>query len=527
VADGGVRRRRRGAVGDDERQRMIDPRTPVLVGVGQAQQRVEDLTTAREPIDLLADAARLADADAGGRRSLLGSVDTVATAAMVSWPYPDPGALLARRIGATDLRRSVVSTNGGNSPQMLMNALASDIADGACDVALVGGAECLFTRLRARKEPKTWLTWTDDDAAPCPEVIGDARAGTNDYEDDHGANAPIIIYPLFETALRHAAGRTFAEHQRHLSELWAGFNAVAVDNPHAWSPTPRTAEEIRTVGPGNRMIVAPYPKLLCANIEVDQAAALLVGSYEAASAAGVPDDRMVFLLAGADAHDHHWFSEREHLAEAPAVGFAARAALGVAGIDLDDVARFDLYSCFPSAVQLTMGALGLVGPAGSDERPLTVTGGLGFAGGPANNYPAHSIARMVEACRADAGSIGLVHALGWYATKHSVGLYSTRPPEGHRFALADRATTQATVDALPSRAAAGPYEGSATIEATAVHFGRDGTPDSGVVALLGPTGARVLAGTADRDVLSEMAGEGFEGRPATVTTDGRRNTVEP
>lgn len=505
---------------------MIDPRTPVLVGVGQTHQRVQDLTTAREPIDLLADAARLADADAGGRRSLLASVDTVAIAAMVSWPYPDPGALLARRLGVTDLRRSVVSTIGGNSPQMLVNTLASRIADGACDVALVGGAECIFTRLRARKEPRTWLAWTDDDAPPCPEVIGDARAGTNAYEDDHGASEPIIVYPLFETALRHAAGHTVAEHQHHVSELWAGLNTVAVDNPHAWSRVPRTAEELRTVGPGNRMVVAPYPKLLCSNIEVDQAAALLLCSYEAAAASGVADDRMVFLLAGADAHDHYWFSERHHLAEAPAVGLAARAALDVAGVDVDDVARFDLYSCFPSAVQLTMGALGLVGPGGGDERPLSVTGGLGFAGGPANNYAAHSIARMVEACRDDAGSIGLVHALGWFATKHSLGLYSTRPPEHRRFALADRAATQAAVDALPRRATAGAYEGSATIEATAVHFGRDGTPDTGVVALLEPAGARVLATTTDFDLLSEMADETCEGRTATVTSDGRRNTVQ-
>ena len=36
--------------------------------------------------------------------------------------------------------------------------------------------------------------------------------------------------------------------------------------------------------------------------------------------------------------------------------------------------------------------------------------------------------RMVEACRADPGSRGLVTALGWYATQHSVGVYSTDPP---------------------------------------------------------------------------------------------------
>jgi acetyl-CoA C-acetyltransferase len=101
---------------------------------------------------------------------------------------------------------------------------------------------------------------------------------------------------------------------------------------------------------------------------VDQAAAVLLCSYEVARAGGVPDERMVFFLAGADAHDHYWFSERHHLSEAPAVGIATRAALAAAGTTVDDIARFDLYSCFPSAVQMTMGALGLAGPAGGDAR---------------------------------------------------------------------------------------------------------------------------------------------------------------
>src|SRR4029434_2979729 len=86
----------------------------------------------------------------------------------------------------------------------------------------------------------------------------------------------------------------------------------------------------------------------------------------------------------------------------------------------------------------------------SRSRPLTVTGGLGFAGGPANNYPTHAIAAMVDACRQDPGSIGMVSALGWYVTKHSIGVYSTAPPE-RGFSRVDPASTQANVDALPGR----------------------------------------------------------------------------
>jgi acetyl-CoA C-acetyltransferase len=493
--------------------------------VGQAEQRPDDPREALEPIDLLAAAARAAEDDAGASASLLRRLDTAAVVSSVSGSYPDPGSLLARRIGATDLRRTILTTIGGNSPQLLVNHVSAAIGAGEIDVAVLGGVECLFSRRRARKqEPKVWLAWTEDDAPPCPEVIGDARPGSSEYELAHLATDPIHVYPLFETALRASAGHGVAEHQRVVSELWAGFAAVAADNPHAWSRVAYTAEEIRTPGPTNRMVTFPYPKLMCARIEVDQAAALLLCSYEAAVAAGVPGDRMVFPLAGASTHDHFFFCERDRLDRSPAVHAAATGALAAAGVGLDDVARFDLYSCFPSAVQITMASLGLVGPAGGDDRPLTVTGGLGFAGGPANDYPTHAIARMVEELRADPGSVGLVHAIGWYATKHGVGLYSTTPPSDG-FTQVDGTRLQDGIDALPHRAAAGPYEGAAVVEATAVAFGRDGTASHAIVSLLAPDGRRVLANAHDPGVLGAMTEEAWEGRTVAVTTDGTRNRL--
>ena len=507
---------------------MTDPRTPVVVGVGQTEQRVDDAPDAREPIDLLADAARAAAADAApaAPRSVLERLDTVAVVQMVSWHYPDPGSLLARRLGAGNVRRTVTSTTGGNSPQLLVNALSADIADGRSDVVLIGGAECVHTRWRARREPKVWLDWTNDDAPPCPEVLGDDRAGSSEYELTHLAAAPTQIYPLFETALRHAAGRDVDEHQRALSELWAEFAAVAAANPHAWSRTAWTPEQIRTVSPDNRLISFPYTKRMCANIDVDQSAALLLCSYGTARDAGIPDERLVFPLGGASAHEHYFFSQRATLDTSPAMGVAAHAALDAVGIGLHDVARFDLYSCFPAAVELSMGELGLGGPASGDERPLTVTGGLGFAGGPANDYPTHAIARMVEECRADPGSVGMVHALGWYSTKHSVGLYSTAP-RADGLARVDGATVQATVDALPSRDPAGAYEGRAVVEATSVSFERDGAPSVAIVSLLTGDGRRALANTTEPAALRSMTEHAWEGRTVDVSTDGERNTIVP
>ncbi len=499
---------------------MTNPRTAVIVGVGQAEQRPDDPSVALEPIDLLARAARAADADTGA--GLLASVDTVAVVQIISWPYPDPGALLARRLGLPAVRRTVTSTVGGNSPQLLVNTLAPRIEAGEADVVLLGGSECVYTRWRARREPKARLAWPRSHDPACAEVIGDDRAGNSDEEVAHGATAPTSVYPLFETALRARAGRSVEAHQRAVSELWAPFSAVAAVNPHAWTRQALTPEEVRTPSPDNRVVTFPYLKRMCANIDVDQAAALLLCSYETARAAGVPDDRLVFPRGGADAHDHFFVSERDRLDASPALGAVASAALNAAGAGVDAVARFDLYSCFPSAVQVACDALGV----DRDDRPLTVTGGLAFAGGPVNNYPTHAIAAMVGACRADPGSLGLVTAVGWYLTKHSAGCYSTTPPDD-AFRRVEPGEVQRRVDAGPRRTPAGPYAGGATVEATSVLVERDGTPSLAILSTLTPDGRRALANSRDVDLLTDMTRDAWEGREVTLQTDGATNEVAP
>lgn len=494
----------------------VDPRTPVVAGVGQTSQRVPP-PEAAAPVELFVRAARAAEADA--EAALLRRVDVVAVVQIVSWRYPDPGALAARALGISP-RATAVSTVGGNSPQVLVNELAARIARGELDVALIGGAEAMYTRWRARREPRHELTWESGDDAPCGWVIGDDRPGSSPYEMAHGAVAPTLVYPLFETALRAEAGRDVEAHQRHVSELWSRFAAVAAHNPHAWSRVPYTPEEIRTVGPDNRMVVFPYPKRMCANIDVDQGAAVILCSYEAARAAGVPDDRLVFLHAGAAAHDHWFVTERDSLTRSPAIAAVVTDALAAAHLTTDDVGLFDLYSCFPSAVQVAEREIGL---GAGDERPRTVTGGLGFAGGPVNDYVTHSIAAMVERLRAEPGRVGVTTALGWYLTKHAAGVWSTRPPE-HGFALASG--TQARVDAAPRREPAGLVDGVLTVEATAVPFDRDGAPTGAVVALRTDDGRRALATVPDAGLAAALTEEAWEGRRVRVHNDGTVNRVE-
>jgi len=500
----------------------LDPRTPVLVGVGQVTERPDEarsVTERVEPVELMARALRVAATDCGGGGAGARLLDRAASLRIMvplSWRYINPGLLVAERLGLEPAELALTAI-GGNNPQTVASQTALAIAAGELDVALLAGAECIYTRIAARRDPeRPILSWTvQPPETPDPVHLGTERPPATEVELARGLDRPVNVYPLFENALRAAAGEGIEEHQIKVSDMWARFSDVAAGNPYAWSPQARTAVELRTVGPTNRMVSFPYPKLFNANDRVDQGAALILCSAEAARAAGVPEDRWVFPLSGADAHDHWFLSHRQDLRSSPAIRLAGASALHLAGIGVDDVAHIDLYSCFPCAVQIAANELGL--PIDDNGRPLTVTGGLGFAGGPGNNYVSHSIATMADTLRRDPGSVGLVTGLGWYVTKHAVGLWSTRPPrQGFAFD-----SPQDDVDALPQRAPASDFEGDAIVETYTVFHQRDGEPDRAVVSLLTNEGARAWGTLADPDTLASLESQEGCGRAARMRADGR------
>jgi len=490
----------------------LDPRTPVLVGVGQLTRHptaTEDIMT---PVQLIAAAARAAGDDAGG--GLLHRVDSVQIVDVMVWRPPNAAAAVAAELGI-EPRELVTTTVGGNTPQMLANDAAADIAAGRADAVLVAGCEAVHSRRLAHKAGirVEWDRQPDGTRAP-DRVVGTGRSGVSDAEIARGLTLPIYVYPVFENAIRIARGETVEDHQLRVSEMWARFSEVASTNPHAWDTTVHSAEEIRSVSARNRMVGWPYPKLMNSNIQVDMAAAFLLTSVETARAAGVPQDRWVFPWAGADSADHWFVSQRWELSASPSIAANGRAALGAAGVGIDDVAHVDLYSCFPSAVQLGADALGLA--PDDPNRPLTVTGGLGFGGGPGNNYVTGSIAAMCNTLRGEPGSVGLVTGLGWYATKHSLGLWSTNPPP-QPFS---RHLPQAEVDAGPSRVAAESYAGPVRIETWTVTHERDGEPALGIVAGLTEDGSRAWGNVRKPDALRTLLDEDPAGAVATIAEDG-------
>ena len=486
----------------------IDPRTPVVVGVGQVLNRVDQGAAPLEPVDLMAEAVRLAGADAGSERAVTEAA-VIAAVPTISWRYRDPAALVRERVSARGAR-TWYATVGGNTPQSMLNRLAATIARGELDLAVMCGGEAVRSRGAAKREGRE-LDWTrqGDDVTPdwvdeSPFFMGGpAEAARNIF-------MPLQAYPLFENALWHASGRSLGEHLAAVGEMWAGFSRVAASNPYAWRRDAYTAAEITTPTEDNRLIGFPYTKRMVSNPDVDMASATIICSVERARSLGVPSDRWVFLHAGTDGKDR-MMAERASFAASPAIGIAGNLALELAGVGVDEVAHLDLYSCYPSAVQLALGELSIPW-----DRQLTVYGGLGFAGGPWNNPVGHAIASMVGVLREDAGSLGLVTANGGHVDKHAFGVYSTRPPaEGFR-----SARPQDEIDRVPGVVSVVDHLGPGTIETWTVMHARDGSRERAHAAIRTPDGARTFGITDDAEVMARMERDDLVGVAVELGPEG-------
>ncbi|MFF2550128.1 crotonase/enoyl-CoA hydratase family protein [Nocardia sp. NPDC058058] len=495
---------------------VLAPSTPVLVGVGQIVNRTPDPGYV-DPSELAVRALRAAATDTGAGQALLARADAVYSVSPTSWQYRDLGALVARAVGAGTVETVQSSPFGGDGGQLVLNEAAAAIAAGDYDVVLVTGAEAGATQAAAQRAGVE-VQWPVQDSGVRPtRTVGIDKAANNAPETESGLLAPINMYALLESANRHRLGRTPAEHAQAVAELWSRLSAVAAGNPNAWQPQELSPAEIATATEANRMISAPYTKLECANLTVDMASGIIMCSAAAAEAAGIPQDKWVFLHAGASGSDEWFVSERTELAASPAIRALGAAVFDHTGVRPEDLAHIDLYACFPVAVQIAARELGL--PADDPKRPLSVTGGLTFGGGPGNNYGGHAVATLVQRLRAEPESFGLSTSLGWYLTKHAIGLYSATPP-----ASAYRHLTP-VIEHPPKRRARTGYDGPAVVEAYTLPYDRDGHPEAAILSLLTAEGDRVLLRSTDSALLTELSGEGTAvdgdllGLPVTVTGD--------
>ncbi len=488
----------------------LDPRTPVIAGVGVASQQLDEPGDGLEAIELMLAAARTAAEDSGAP-GLLPAVRRVAVP-HGTWQYSDPGRILAERIGAADARTVLVAT--GIPQQTLLNDAYAAIRHATLDVALVVGGEAARRAAIARRHGVTLVDTVqagatpDDFQLPSEEIV-------SQVEIDSGMSSAMEPFAIIDSALRHAEGRSLDEHRDEIARLWAGFNAVASSFPHAAFPEPRDAAFLREPGASNRPIAFPYNKWHCAQLNVDQAAALLVCSLEAAQRLGVDLDRIVFPLVALESSFSIPLPRRRDLHRWPAMEVLGRAAEEHLGHELSSIPFVELYSCFPAAVRVQQRALRL--PV--DGVP-TITGGETFAGGPWNNFVLQATVAMVERLREERDSKGLVSTLSGLVNKPGLAVYAARPGPAPLFlgdlaASADRATPRLEVTAG--------YRGRARIVAYTVTYGQDSEPSRCTAIAETPSGVRCMASSDDPALARRATLEELIGTAAGI--DGSRFAV--
>ncbi|HAC79631.1 MAG TPA: acetyl-CoA acetyltransferase, partial [Deltaproteobacteria bacterium] len=302
------------------------------------------------------------------------------------------------------------------------------------------------------------------------------------------------------------------------------FSAVAAGNPHAWFPVERSVEELITPQPTNRMIAYPYTKFLNAILNTDQAAGMILTTVAMAQQLGIPEDRWVYWLGGAESEEEAWYpTERPDFSNAPAMGDTSRSALANAAVGVDEIDHIDFYSCFPVAVEQAAKQLDL---DVEDPRGFTVTGGLPYAGGPASAYTLHSLASMADKLRDTGGGKGLVTGNGWYLTKHSASVWSTEAGQSElrRGLIEDLPSRDLDTKARPST---DDVSGPATISAYTVQYDRDGAPQRGILVGDTAAGERFIANAFDPSVLQGLVTSEGVGVPGTLSKKDELTIFSP
>ena len=493
--------------------------TPVLIGVGEASERIEAADyAALSPVELASRAARAAvdDAEAAG---VAARIDVIA--AIRQFEVSGPGAVapfgrsdnfarsVGRRIGA-EPARAILEIVGGQGPQHLVNEMSHAIAAGDVRMAMLVGSEAISTIRHLTQRGKT-RDWTEGVGGQLEDRgFGGEGMLTRDLALQ-GARTPITIYAMFENARRGRLRLKREAYTREMARLFAPFTDVAADNPHAMSQERRSVDDLATVTRDNRLTSDPFPRRMVARDQANQGAAVLLTSVGEARRLGVPEAKWVYLHGGADVKERTPMQRRD-LSRGPASVLAAKRALESAGVELSQIDAFDLYSCFPIAVFNICDGLGL---SPTEPRGLTVTGGLPFFGGAGNNYSMHAIAEMARRLRAKPGSYGLVAANGGFLSKYSVGVYSTAPAEWRGFNSQD---LQTEVDSWDAPALAPDFAGEAQIETYTVDYAA--TAPRAIVIGHTPAGARIAGSTDDEAVVGRMIEEEPLGGRVTVAPQG-------
>lgn len=333
------------------------------------------------------------------------------------WRYRDPGKWVAENNKIKSVKTTV--TKVGILQQNLINTACDKIQNGEIKASLILGGESRFKILRSSIENKEYietpLNTNPDIYDKSPEKL------QLDIEEKELGSMAVGYYAILESAFRFMLQNNHDDHSNYLSEIYSGYSKIAAINKDGWIEQSLDKKVIKTESKKNLRQAFPYNKYHCTSWNVNQACAIIICSEDIANKLNIPSDKRVYPLASSE--NNHMIStlQRPNLIEPAGMHLAAKFIMDICNENNLIPNLYDLYSCFPVAVQMFAKSLKL-----NDIKDKTVTGAMPFAGGPLNSYVLHSTAKLIEKLRENNG-VGIVTGVSGMMTKQSYALWSKNP----------------------------------------------------------------------------------------------------
>jgi acetyl-CoA C-acetyltransferase len=400
---------------------MQKNKTPVVIGVSSITQKgkYEDLDEAL----ILMDIATKSAIEDCGNPDIKKYINEISIPKGY-WKYRDPGKWIAKNNNIKDIKTSI--TKIGVLQQNLINKAALKIQKGNIGASLLIGGESRYKRVIANKLGKKYIE-TELKINPDQYIKAESELRLDEEEEVLGQMA-VGYYSILESAYRASKKNSIEDHNRNIANLYEKFSKIAVNNKNSWVSTPKTNKDILEASNTNPKQSFPYNKLHCTSWNVNQSSALIICSEDIADKLNIAHSKRVYPLASSESNNMIPTLLRRKLIDPLGIKLAAKYILDICKTHGIQHNTYDLYSCFPIAVQMFADALKL-----KNRQDLTVTGGMAFAGGPLNHYVMTSTVKMIDEIRNDISKIGIVTGVSGMMTKQSFAIWAKKPLEKFYF----------------------------------------------------------------------------------------------
>lgn len=297
-------------------------RAAAIIGVDESDQI--GIVPNKSPLQLHAEAARNALADAGIERDEVDAIFTTGAGPMGS-------IQMAEYLGLKNIKYGDSTSVGGSSFEFFVEHAAAAIQAGICEVALITHGETGYSN---RNRPFMARAFAQDPWAP-----------SSQFETIYGPTAAPGSYSM--ACMRHMY--EYGTTHEQLAEIAVATRKWAQLNPKALMRDPLTIEDVLS----SRWIAYPFHLLDCCLVTDAGGACVVVSPERARSAPKKP----VWLLGSGEAHTHTGLTSMPDLTQTPA-RLSGPRAFAMAGVTHNDIDVAEIYDSFTYTVLVTLEELG-------------------------------------------------------------------------------------------------------------------------------------------------------------------------